>query len=234
MTAWQAGVMMFGRDYMATPLGILAVAPEMLTTDAQLWNNTRMTLVDVAIGLGLGGAAALLVGIALGQAKTLEAALGPYINGLYATPMLAILPIFTLWFGFSEQTRIALVIFSAFPPLAIGAWDGSRAVSKRYLEIADSFGAQRRHVWLGIAVPASLPYLVAGFRLASGRALTAAVVVEFLTAVDGLGIYAMTLTTTFRHDEAVVAIAILSIVGVLLTVGVQKTIEKFLPWYGNM
>jgi ABC-type amino acid transport system permease subunit len=141
MTGWQIGVANWGKDYMATPLGVLAVAPEMLTQDEHLWDNTRTTLVSVAIGLGIGGVVAVLVGIAMGRIRTLEAALGPYVNGLYATPMIAILPVFTLWFGFSNETRLALVLFAAFPPLAIGAWDGSRSVSKKYLEVAHTFGA---------------------------------------------------------------------------------------------
>lgn len=234
MLVWQVVVGLWGRDFMATPLGVIQVAPEMLTTDEVLWSNTATTLESVGIGLLVGGLSGVVLGIAMGRVRALDALLGPYVNGLYATPMIAILPVFTLWFGFSPTTRLALVIFAAFPPLAIAAWDGSRSVPKKYLEVAQTFQAKRRHVWLGIAVPASLPYLIAGFRLASGRALTAAVVAEFLTAVEGLGIYVMNLTRLFDHNEAVVGVAILAVVGVVLTIGAQKLIDKFMPWYRNI
>ncbi len=247
MTVWQFAVMAWGRDFMATPLGVLRVAPGVLwgdalfgtaavvfARDAGLWGNAWITLRAVGIGLLIGGVAGVLIGILTGRSRVLEAAIGPYINGVYATPMIAMLPVFTLWFGFTSTTRLALVIFAAFPPLAIAAWDGSRSIPKRYLEVAETFGAKRRHVWFGIAIPASLPYMIAGFRLASGRALTAGVVAEFLTAIDGLGNFVMNLVRRFLHDEAVIGVAVLTLAGLVLTVGLQKLIDRFMPWYRNI
>ncbi len=247
MTFWQVTVMLWGRDYMATPIGVVRAAPGVLwgdalwgtasvtfARDAGLWVNAWWSLRAVIIGLLIGGLAGVLVGIIVGRIRVLEALVGPYINGMYATPMIALLPVFTLWFGFTPTTRMALIIFAAFPPLAIAAWDGSRSVPKRYLEVAQTFMAKRRHVWFGIAIPSSLPYMIAGFRLASGRALTAGVIAEFLTAVDGLGNFVMNLVRRFLHDEAVIGVAILTIAGIIMTVGMQKAIDRYMPWYRNI
>jgi len=116
--------------------------------------------------------------------------------------------------------------------MAVAAWDGARSIPVRYLEVAQSFGARRRDVWIGIAVPASLPYLLAGFRLASGRALAAVVIAEFLIGTgQGLGIHIMRLAQNSNHNEAIVALMILTMAGLFLAVGVEGLIRRRYPWF---
>lgn len=232
VTVWQTAVTRFGQPFMATPLGILEAIPTVLFNDPRVWPGAVETFGVVARGIGVSIVIGTLLGLMMGRVPLLAEALSPYVNGSYATPMIAVLPLFTLWLGFNTSATYALVVFAAIPPMAVSAYDGSRSIPKRYLEVAESFGARRRDVWFGIGIPSSLPYLLAGFRLASGRALSAVVIAEFLIGTgNGLGNHVMRLAQTFRHDQAIVAVLILTIVGLFLAVGVEAIARRVFPWF---
>jgi len=229
---WQVGVSSLGKPFMATPLGIIQAIPKVLFTDKKLWPGVFETFGVVFQGISISVVVGVLLGLAMGRLPAISYALAPYVNGFYATPMVAVLPLFTLWFGFNVSATLALVLFAAIPPMAVAAWDGSKAVQIKYLEVAKSFGARRRDVWFGIAIPSSLPFLMAGFRLSSGRALSAVVIAEFLIGTGkGLGIHIMRLAQTFKHNEAIVALLILTFAGLFLAVGVESIARKYLPWF---
>lgn len=229
---WHVVVTTFGRDFMATPIGVLQAVPTVFLDDPMIWPGARETFGVVFRGLAVAIVFGCILGVVMGRVPLVGDAMSPYVNGVYATPMIAVLPIFTLWLGFNTSATFALVVFAGLPPMAVAAWDGARSVPKRHLEVAESFGARRRDVWIGITLPASLPYLLAGFRLASGRGLAAVVIAEFLIATgNGLGNHVMRLAQRFRHDEAFVAILILTAAGLALSVGIEKLIARLLPWF---
>lgn len=232
---WEGVVAIYGQPFMATPTGVVAAVPEVLLRDELLWGaaweTLRLVVLGLLLALVLGGA----FGLAMGRVRWIESAFSPYLNGFYATPMIAVLPVLTLWLGFGVSATFALILFAALPPMAVAAWDGTGKLPVRYLEVARTYRARRRDIWLGIALPASLPNLIAGFRLASGRALSAAVIAEFLIGTgNGLGIHVMRLAGTFRHDQAVVAVLVLALFGLMLTVGLERLIARFLPWYRQL
>ena len=125
----------------------------------------------------------------MGRSPAVERGIRHYVNGFYAMPMIVVLPLFSLWFGYSGATRIATIVFAAIFSIIINVADGARSVPREYLEVARSFRADRLRVLVEIVLPASMPYLLAGFRLAAGRALIGAVVAEFFLSIGGLGYY---------------------------------------------
>jgi ABC-type nitrate/sulfonate/bicarbonate transport system permease component len=232
LLAWHVIVPRFERPYMATPLGVLRAVPKVLLDDPKVWPGAVETFGVVGRGMVIAIIAGMLLGLVMGRVPLLAHAISPYVNGSYATPMIAVLPLFTLWLGFNTSATFALVMFAAVPPMAVSAYDGARSIPLRYLEVAQSFGARRRDVWFGIGIPSSLPYLLAGFRLASGRALSAVVIAEFLIGTgNGLGNHVMRLAQTFKHDQAVVAVLILTLVGLFLAVGVEAIARRVFPWF---
>ncbi len=132
-------------------------------------------------------------------------------------PMIVVLPLFSLWFGYSGAARIATVIFAAIFSIIINAADGARSVPRDYLEVARAFRAKRLSVLTEIVLPSSVPYLLAGVRLAAGRALIGAVVAEFFLSVGGLGYYILYNSRTYHHNEA--------FVGVLLLAGIRRRLR---------
>ena len=153
----------------------------------------------------------------MGRSLVVERAIRHYVNGFYALPMIVVLPLFSLWFGYSGATRIATIVFAAIFSIIINVADGARSVPREYLEVARSFRSSRLRMLVEIVLPASMPYLLAGFRLAAGRALIGAVVAEFFLSIGGLGYYILYNSRTYHHNEA--------FVGVLLLAGVRRRLR---------
>jgi NitT/TauT family transport system permease protein len=227
---WEWVAREFAPRYVAKPSTVLAAIPTMLADPAFL-HAAWATLSAVMEGLAIALVAGTLVGLAMGRVQLVNRFLQFYVNGLYAMPMVAVLPPFALWFGFTGATRLAIVVFAAFFPIALNASDGARSVPPEYLEVGRAYRARWPHVWLGITLPASIPYLLAGIRLAAGRALVGAVVAEFYVSIEGLGFFILFKTRTFHHDEAFVAVLLLAAFGVGFDALMNALTRRALPWY---
>ncbi len=227
---WQVVVGALAPAYVAKPIGIVAAIPKVIASTAFLkaaWSTLWAVLQGLAIAVVIGTAVGLLVG----RIRTADRALGFYISALYAMPMVAVLPLVTLWFGYTNGARMAIVVFAAFFSIAINVADGARAVPPEHLEVARSYRARWPAIWFGIALPASLPYLLAGIRLAAGRALIAAIVAEFFISLEGLGFYILFNSRTFNHDAAFVAVLVLAAFGIGIELAMNWAIRRFMPWY---
>jgi NitT/TauT family transport system permease protein len=167
----------------------------------------------------------------MGRSPTLERVIRHYVNGFYAMPMIVVLPLFSLWFGYSSAARLATVIFAAVFSIIVNVADGARAVPKEFLEVARSFRSRRTRILYEIVLPAATPYLLAGFRLAAGRALIGAVVAEFFLSVGGLGYFILFNSRTYHHNEAFVGVLLLAAFGVGCELLVVWATRRFLPWY---
>ena len=182
--------------------------------DPAFLTATGNTLLAVAEGLAIALIAGTIIGLAMGRSPIAERALRHYVNGFYAMPMIVVLPLFSLWFGYSGSTRIATIIFAAIFSIIINVADGARSVPREYLEVARSFRGGRLRGLIEIVLPSSMPYLLAGLRLAGGRALIGAVVAEFFVSVGGLGMYILYNSRSYHHNEAFVGVLFLAAFGV--------------------
>ena len=169
-------------------------------------------------GLFIALIAGTIVGIAMGRMKVFDRSPNVYINGLYTMPMIALLPLLTIWFGYGSDVRMATIVFAAFFSIVINVRDGARSVPPEYLEVCKAYRAPARFVWFDITLFSSLPYLIAGFRLAAGRALVGAVIAEFFVSLNGVGMYVLSHARSFKHNEAVVGVVALVLFGLLFEV----------------
>ena len=229
LVLWEIVVRALAPGYVARPSGIARVFFTVIS-DAQFLAAAGATLQAVVHGLVVSLIAGTAVGFMMGRVATVEHGLRYYVNSLFATPMVAILPLVTLWFGYNADARFAVVVFAAFFSIAINACDGARSVPLDYLEVARSFRARPRHTLFDIIFPSSLPYLLAGMRLAAGRALVGAVVAEFFISIPGLGYYLLYNSRTFKHNEAFVAVIVLVAVGVGFEALTSWLTRRYLPW----
>jgi len=227
---WEVGVRLWAPAYVARPSGILVVLVPVLTSGKFL-SAAGATLGSVIEGLAIALVAGIVVGIAMGRSPLADRLIRYYVFALFAMPMVAILPLITLWLGYSDAARLATVVFAAFFSITLNAADGARAVPSEYLEVAASFRASRLRVWFGIVLPAALPYLLAGTRLAAARALIGAVLAEFFIAVNGLGTYILYNSRSFHHDEAMVGVLVLAGSGMGFEALVNGATRRYLPWY---
>lgn len=228
--AWEFIVRAFAPAYVAKPTTVIAAIPRVIVDPAFL-TATGETLAAVAQGLAIALVIGTALGLAMGRSPALERVIKHYINGFYAMPMIIVLPLFSLWFGYSGAARIATIIFAAIFSITMNVADGARAVPREYLEVGRSFRSTRGRMMIEIVLPAATPYLLAGFRLAAGRALIGAVVAEFFLSVGGLGYYILFNSRTYHHNEAFVGVLLLAAFGVSFELLIAWCTRRFLPWY---
>jgi NitT/TauT family transport system permease protein len=230
VAVWEVAVRLTAPAYVAKPSSVVAAFPEVMAS-AKFWAAAGATLGAVVNGLVIAIALGTMVGLAMGRIKLFDRLADVYISGLYAMPMVAVLPPIALWFGYTGDARLATVVFAAFFSIAINAADGARSVPPEFLEVGRSYRAGRLAVLFGITLPSAVPYLLAGIRLAAGRSLIGAVVAEYFVAIDGLGYYILFNSRTFQHARAFVAVAALAAFGVGVELLMQWLTRRYLPWY---
>ncbi len=227
---WEFVVRGFAPAYVAKPTTVLLAIPRVIVDPAFL-TATGQTLAAVAEGLAVTLVLGTIIGLWMGRSTLFDRIVRHYINGFNALPMIIALPLFSLWFGYSGAARFATIIFAAIFAIIMNVADGARSVPREYLEVARSFRSGRLRTLKDIVLPAAMPYLLAGIRLAAGRALIGAVVAEFFLSVGGLGYYILYNSRTYHHNEAFVGVLLLAGFGVGFEVLVQWATRRFLPWY---
>jgi ABC-type nitrate/sulfonate/bicarbonate transport system permease component len=167
----------------------------------------------------------------IGPSSLADQVLRQYINFFNAMPMVVVLPLVSLWFGYTDGARLATIVFAAIFSIILNTADGARTVPREHLEVANSFRSRKLRTILEVVLPASTPYVLAGLRLAAGRALIGAVVAEFFLAIGGLGYYILYNSRTFHHNEAFVGVLLLTAFGLGFELMVNASTQRFLPWY---
>jgi NitT/TauT family transport system permease protein len=228
--AWEFVVRWLAPPYVAKPSTVVMAIPRVIV-DPAFQAATASTLIAVAQGLAIAFVAGTIVGAAMGRIRVVANLLQLYVNGFFAMPMVAILPLISLWFGYTSQARLATVVFAAFFSIVVNVADGARAVPVEYIEVSRAFRGSALSRIFDVILPSSVPYLLAGLRLAAGRALIGAVVAEFFTAIPGLGYYIVFQARTFHHNEAFVAVMVLAAAGVAFEFALRQATARFLPWY---
>jgi ABC-type nitrate/sulfonate/bicarbonate transport system permease component len=230
LALWEGLVTWLAPSYVARPSGVARVLPRVVSS-AEFRSDAKVTVVSVFEGLGIGVVLGVVVGLTMGRLRDVDALLRFYVSSFFAMPLIALVPVMTLWFGYTGTVRLVIVAFGAFLPVCLNVYDGTRKLPAQYVEVADSYHARWWNVWFGIALPASLPYLLAGFRLAAGRALVAAVIAEYLVSLKGLGYFILYDSRTFHQNEAAVAVIALALLGVAINSAAGFATRRLLPWY---
>lgn len=158
------------------------------------------------------------LGIVIGRYKLANRVLGPFLNALYATPDIALLPLILLWFGFGMGGRVVVVFLAAFFPIMINTYAGVRDAPRDLLEVASSFGVRSEYGRLKqVILPSALPLIMTGYRLGIGRAVVGMAVAEVYLSLGGIGTLIVQYGHAFRTDLLLAAILPLPLLGILLT-----------------
>ena len=168
-------------------------------------------------GLGLAIVIGIPVAVLMARVRPVDWALDLPINALYATPMVALVPILVLWFGIYLKAKVLVVFLFAVFPILINTYQGVRECDKNMLEVARSFRSSEWQMWKDVLLPFALPYIAAGIRLAIGRGLVGMVIAEFYTTISGLGFMITRYANIFEMDKTFVPVILLMFLGVALT-----------------
>ena len=204
-----------------------------MTGEGILLEAIGQSLLVLGIGLAAGTIVGIVLGLAVGRSRVLEALLDLPTIALYATPMVALVPVLVLWFGFGMWAKVVIVFLFAVFPVLINTTRGVKEADPQLEEVARSFCSPERRKWFDLTLPSALPFIVTGVRLAIGRGLIGVVVAEFYTSIAGLGFVIVSNASQFRTSRMFVPILVLMILGVALTKALEVLERRLTPWAQN-
>lgn len=178
--------------------------------------HTGLTVLEALAGF----AASAVIGITLSalivHSRFLERGVFPYIIISNAIPIIAVIPLLTIWFGYGIAPKIMIAAIITFFPIVTNTTRGLKSADGRILDFMRSINATRSEVFFKVQLPSALPYIFAGFKIAASLSLVGAVVAEFYGSDRGLGYLVITSATQLRTDLLFVSIIILAALGVTL------------------
>ena len=192
------------------------------------------SLQPFVVGYGLAIIVGVPIGLVVGRFRAMEAAFGIYVTAGYAMPLVALVPLLVLWLGLGFKVKVAVVFLMSLFPICINTWAGVAAVPKTLIEVGTSFVAPDHVILRRIVLPATLPYIIAGVRLAVGRAVVAMVIAEFFTTISGLGAIIINSANNFDTATMFVPIVVLMVLAIALN-GLIGVIERRIaPWQAEI
>jgi NitT/TauT family transport system permease protein len=211
------------------PTAVANVGAKMIAS-GELWKYLSQSLVVLFIGLGLAAIFGIALGLIMARFWVIDIALDTYITALYSIPSVALVPVLVLWFGFETTAKTAVVFLFTFFPIVINTYQGVKNVDKHLIEVGRAFRCNERNLWIHIVLPAAVPFIVAGLRLAIGRGLIGMVLADLYTAITGIGYLIARYASIYRTDAMFVPIVTLGVLGITLT-GLLRFVEKRVaPW----
>jgi len=200
------------------------------TVSGELPYFLGQSLEVMIYGLSIALIVGIPLGIAMARIRWLDWALDLPINALYATPLVAVVPLLVLWFGIYLKAKIIVVFLFAVFPVLINTYQGVRECDKNMLEVAHSFRSSEWRVWRDVLLPFAVPYIIAGIRLAIGRGLIGMIIAEFYTTISGLGFMITRYANVFEMDKTFVPVIVLMVLGVSLTSLLKWVGRRIAPW----
>ncbi|OLC13191.1 MAG: hypothetical protein AUH29_13935 [Candidatus Rokubacteria bacterium 13_1_40CM_69_27] len=189
-----------------------------------------MSAVEFLVGLGLSVAVGLPLGVLLGRVRWLDDLFDPFVTSLNATPRIVWLPLLILWFGIGVWSKVMIVFLGAVFPLLVNTYEGVRNADRVLVNVVRSFGGSEWQVARIVVLPGALPYVVAGLRLAIGRAILGVVVGEFVGASRGLGYMIAAAASSYRADVMFAGILVLMTLSLALTFSVKAVEARLTRW----
>ncbi|HEY6834812.1 MAG TPA: ABC transporter permease [Pseudolabrys sp.] len=212
----------------------IAVAFWELARTGELWSALYESLRPFFAGYLLAVLLGVPIGLIIGRFRTAEAAFGIYVTAGYAMPLVALVPLLVLWMGLGFAVKASIVFLMALFPICINTWLGVIAVPKTLIEVGKSFVAPNHVILRRIVLPATLPYIMAGVRLAVGRAVVAMVIAEFFTTISGLGAIIINSANNFDTATMFVPIIVLMVMAIGLNSLIGYVERKVAPWQAEI
>jgi ABC-type nitrate/sulfonate/bicarbonate transport system permease component len=220
--------------FMSSPSLIFNAAVQLFST-GEIWNDLRVSGIEFFWGYALSVAVGIPFGIAIGWYKKMAYIFDPFVNALYSTPRVALLPLVIIWLGIGILSKVGLIFLGAVFPIMINARDGVKTTPYNLLTAARSFGASEWQIFRSVVLPSTVPFLISGLRLGVGRALIGVMVGELYAATAGIGFMITVAGATFQTDKVFVGVLVFAITGMIsmdLLGRLEKRFDKWRPQVG--
>jgi NitT/TauT family transport system permease protein len=218
-------------------------SPLLFPSLERIWNElarffTRPEMLQEALlsleralgGFGLAAAAGILLGVLMGRSRLVGELLDPLFSGTYAVPKLALFPIFIFVFGIGSLSKVALVFLECLYPIVVMTYAGARDVNRTLLWSAQNMGASRAAILRRVVIPATTPYIFAGFRVAVPVAMIVVVITEMVASADGLGYQVIYAMSSLRTDRMLAVVVVIAALGYLLDKALVFARDRLIYW----
>jgi len=215
--------------FLAAPSQIV-VALYNLAVTGQLWRHIAVSAEEFVLGYVIASVLGIVLGLAMASNDIVKRALQPWVSGLYATPTIALAPLFILWMGIGIWSKVIVVITLVIFSVSINTEAGLRTTSERLIEMLRSFGATPRQIFFKVSLPSAVPFILAGLKLGIGRGLIGVVVAELFGSRAGLGRLISQSADAFNMPELFAGVVVLAVAGIVMTAGFGWLEGKLVPW----
>jgi NitT/TauT family transport system permease protein len=201
-----------------------------MASDGTLGSHLSFTISRIVLGLVGGVVTGLLLGLGMGMSTRLRRLADPIVAALHPIPRLAFFPLLIVVLGIGEASKLAAVSIGAFFPMLLNTVAGVRSMNPVHLELARSFGATRRQMFLRVLLPGSLPLMLTGLRLSANVAFHATIGVEMVGSRTGIGSLLWLSWQTFRIDQLYATLVIIATIGIGLAALIRWVTVRGAPW----
>ena len=199
-------------------------------TRTEMLGEALVSLERALGGFALAAVVGILLGIIMGRSRAVAALLDPLFSGTYAVPKLALFPIFIFVFGIGSLSKVALVFLECLYPIVIMTYAGAREVQEKLLWSARNMGASRAAILRRVVIPATTPFIFAGFRVAVPVAMTVVVITEMISSADGLGYQVIYAMASLKTDRMLAVVVVIAALGYLLDKAVVFARDRLIYW----
>jgi NitT/TauT family transport system permease protein len=232
---WQIGSMtgLIDEFFFSSPTDIVAAAVDEVQL-ARFWSDVRYSLTEVTVGFIASLVLAVPLGLAIGWYRRVSFTFDPWLNFFNAIPRPAFIPLVVLWVGLGIEMKTIIVFLGGFFSIIVPTVEGVRTVDRQLLDVARSFRASSRRLFTSVVIPATVPFIATGVRLALGRLLIGVVIAELYAQTEGLGVLIGKAAETLQSDKMMFGILIFTLMGVITTTAAGR-VERYLQrWRPSM
>ena len=201
-----------------------------MVLDGSLAVNLAISLQRLLLGWILGAAAGTLVGFAVGMSSLARSSALPLVSALFPIPKIALLPLFILWLGIGETSKVATIAFGVFSPTVIATFGGVDSVDRTLIRMAQSFGVPQWTIVRRIVLPGAMPAILSGIRISASIGIILLVAAEMLGAQYGIGAMVLAAGNTMQTDQLVAGVLVLSGLGFAISQLIGVAERRLLRW----
>ena len=215
--------------FLPAPSAILTALGKLITS-GEISRSLTASLYRILLGFFLGSAFGLLVGLVTGTSALADRMANPIVNALYPIPKIALLPLFILWLGIGEVSKVTIIALGVFFPVAMNTYSGVKNVDTLLIKVAVSFHAGWGYTMRNVVLPYALPMIFAGLRIAAGTALLLLVAAEMIAAEQGIGALILHYGDLMITERLMAGVIVLSVLGLIFNLFLQFLERKLVPW----
>ncbi|MGM8211208.1 ABC transporter permease [Virgibacillus sp. W0430] len=215
--------------FLPAPSAIVLTGWDMII-GGEIYTNLTASLYRIVVGYAIGASFGIVIGLILGFSKWADAIGTPIVYAIYPIPKIALLPLFILWLGIGELSKVTIIALGVFFPVVINTFSGVKNVDQMLVKAAVTFGSSPFNVIRKVILPGSLPMIFAGLKLAAGTSLLLLVSAEMIAAESGIGSMVLHYGNLMITTKLMVGVLVLSLLGLTFNRGLQWLEHKLLPW----